>query len=157
MREGSVRRATSGDIPTLTDLMADFYAESGHRLDRAAAAAAFGAVLADERLGHVWLVEDGGTAVGHLVVAYRFGMEYSGLIACVDDLYVRPAHRNRGLATAALVHVKACCEAAGVRALTVEADPDGGAAWAVYRRVGLAEAPGRRVLALPLAAPPDAG
>ena len=80
----------------------EFYAESGYDLNHAQATAAFQAILADEGLGHVWLIQDGELAVGHVVVTYRFGMEYSGLIACIDDLYVMPAHRNKGLSTAAL-------------------------------------------------------
>ena len=34
-----MRRANSGDIPLLLDLMADFYAEGGYALDRSHAAA----------------------------------------------------------------------------------------------------------------------
>jgi GNAT superfamily N-acetyltransferase len=148
-----VRYATANDVPLLVDLMAAFYAEAGYRLDGPVAKSAFAAILADERLGKVWIIEDGSLGVGHLVVTYRVGMEYSGLIACIDDLYVTPSHRNKGLATAALLHVRACCEEAGIRALTVEVGHGNGPARAVYDRIGLVEAPDRRLLALALAAP----
>jgi hypothetical protein len=90
-----VRPASVEDIPLLIDLMAGFYAEAGYCLDRPVATSAFEAILTDERLGRVWIIEGGDRDVGHIVVTYRFGMEYSGIIACVDDMYMIPTYRNK--------------------------------------------------------------
>jgi GNAT superfamily N-acetyltransferase len=148
-----MRRANSGDIPLLLDLMTDFYAEGGYALDRSHAAQAFSAVLADERLGYIWIIQKEHQAVGHLVLTLRYAMEYGGMIACVDDLYVKPACRNGGLSKGALLEVKSFCEKAGIRAVTVEVGHNNGPAQTVYRRVGFAEAPDRQLLAMALAAP----
>ncbi len=43
------------------------------------------------------------------VLTYRFAMEFSGMIACLDDLFVQPNYRNKGLATAALVELRSIC------------------------------------------------
>jgi ribosomal protein S18 acetylase RimI-like enzyme len=80
-------------------------------------------------------------------------MEDGGLIACLDDLFVKRDWRNRGLGTKALVEARSFCENAGIRALTVEVGLANVAAQAIYRRVGFAEAVGRQLLALPLAPP----
>jgi hypothetical protein len=40
------------------------------------------------------------------VLTLKFAMEYGGLVACLDDLYVQPAWRNKGLSTAALLEVR---------------------------------------------------
>ena len=82
--------------------MAEFYAESDYVLDRERAAAAFTALLSDSRLGRVWLIEQAAAAVGYVVVTFVYGMEYGGLIAFVDDFFVRPAFRSSGLGTATL-------------------------------------------------------
>jgi GNAT superfamily N-acetyltransferase len=148
-----MRRATPEDIPTLLTLMSEFYAESGFDLERSSAELAFAALLADERLGYVWLIADERTAVGYLVLALRFAMEFGGLIGCVDDLFVAPDSRNRGLGTAALMQVRDFCKVIGVRAITVEVGFANGPAQAVYRRLGMAAAPDRQLLALPLAPP----
>jgi GNAT superfamily N-acetyltransferase len=87
------------------------------------------------------------------VLTLKYAMEYSGLVACVDDLYVKPDWRNKGLSTAALVEVRNFCDRAGIRALTVEVSHNNGPAQTVYRRVGFAEAADRQLLALALAAP----
>jgi len=51
------------------------------------------------------------------------------------------------------LEVKTFCQGMGIRALTVEVGDDNGPAQAAYRRAGFAEAAGRQLLALPLAAP----
>jgi GNAT superfamily N-acetyltransferase len=139
------------DISILVELMSEVYAEAGYELDRVHAGAAFATLLGDERLGWSWLIETEGRDVGHIVVTLRFGMEYGGLIACLDDLYVKPEWRNRGLSRVALAEVREFCATAGVRAMTVEVAFDNGPAQAVYRRTGFAEPPNRQLLALALA------
>ncbi|MEZ4701073.1 MAG: GNAT family N-acetyltransferase [Rhodothermales bacterium] len=152
-----MRPAHPDDIPTLLDLMEAFYAESDYRLDRAVAGAAFGALLADERLGRAWLIEADGWPAGYLVITVRFAMEFGGLAAILDDLYVAPAFRKRGLATAALEVVRRWCEAEGIRAMTVEVAPDNTPAQIVYRRAGFGDVSGRQLLALELAPPAHEG
>jgi GNAT superfamily N-acetyltransferase len=110
-----VREAVVGDIRTLVELMADFYAESDYVLDRARADAAFTALLSDPRLGRVWLIEQAAAAVGYVVARFVYGMEYGGLMAFVDDFFVRPAFRNSGLGSAALAAARDACAMLGVR------------------------------------------
>jgi ribosomal protein S18 acetylase RimI-like enzyme len=153
---GEMRRAHKEDIPLLIELMASFYAESGYNLDQPLAAEAFAALLSKAHLGCVWLIDECGQPAGYVVVTFRFGMEYGGLMACLDDLYVRPEFRNKGLSTAALDHVRAFCEELGIRAITVEVAPNNVPAQRVYRRLGLTEASGRQLLVLPLSKPAHA-
>ncbi|NJM27208.1 MAG: GNAT family N-acetyltransferase [Pseudanabaena sp. RU_4_16] len=148
-----MRQAHPNDIATLVDLMNEFYAESDYELDRPLAEKAFADILADTRLGYVWIVDKNGKDVGYVVVTLRYGMEYGGSIACIDDLFVIPQSRNRGLSTAALLQVRDFCKSIGVRAITVEVGHSNGPAQTVYRRIGLAEVPGRQLLALALASP----
>ena len=150
---GEMRRASFNDIPLLVGLMAEFYPEAGFDLNRERASGAFAAVLADERLGFVWIIQAEHQDVGHIVLTLKYAMEYSGLVACLDDLYVKPDWRNQGLSTGALEEVRDFCEQVGIRALTVEVGHNNGPAQAVYRRAGFAEAADRQLLALALAAP----
>lgn len=148
-----MRRAIENDIPILIALMAEFYAESGYDLNRPLAEKAFAAILADKRLGYIWLIDAEGKEVGYIVLTLRFGMEYGGLIACLDDLFVVPQSRNKGLSTDALVQVRDFCKSIGIRAITVEVSHSNGSAQTVYRRIGLTETPDRQLLALALASP----
>jgi GNAT superfamily N-acetyltransferase len=147
-----VRSADAEDLGTLLDLMADFYAESGYVLDRTHAAEAFTALLADPRLGRVWLIEQGSVDAGYIVVTFVFAMEYGGVTAVVDDFYMRPASRGVGLGTAALAEARRACADLGIRAMKVEVGRDNAVAQSVYRRVGF-ETVDHLLMALPLADP----
>jgi ribosomal protein S18 acetylase RimI-like enzyme len=133
-----VREAQPGDVDTLVELMDEFYAESGYVLDRGEARTAFETLIGEPSLGQVWLVEDEGEVVGHLVVTFVFAMEHGGSMAVVDDFFVRAAWRGRGLGTAALRIVRRECTELGLRAMRVEVGHDNEAAQAVYRRNGFA-------------------
>jgi GNAT superfamily N-acetyltransferase len=147
-----VREAVLGDVRTLVELMAEFYAESGYLLDRGHADAAFTALLSDSRLGRVSLIERAAAEVGYVVVTFVYGMEYGGLMAFVDDFFVRPTFRNTGLGTAALAAARDACAMLGVRAMAVEVAGDNDPALAVYRRTGFAMTD-RKLMVLALAAP----
>ena len=147
-----VRAAQPDDVPALVALMRDFYAESGYPLPDAAAARTFATLVGDPSLGLVLLVEADGAPAGYLALTVGFSMEYGGLRGFVDDLFVRPAARGRGLAAAALDEARRACEARGVRALCVEVGPDAEGARRVYGRAGF-EDTRRTLLARALAAP----
>lgn len=84
----SVRIATHLDVPTLTGLMRDFYAESNYNLDLAWAQYAFSNLLRDGARGLVLIAYEDDAAVGYTVLTFRFSMEFAGLDGFLDDLYV---------------------------------------------------------------------
>jgi GNAT superfamily N-acetyltransferase len=154
-----VRAAGQADLQALTGLMRGFYAESGFVLDDERARVGFEALLADARLGRAWIIEHEpskvgpATAAGYVVVTFVFAMEYGGMVAAVDDFFVRPEARGEGLGTAALAEVRWVCAGLGMRALRVEVGTDNPIARAVYRSAGFESLPDRGVMAAPLAPP----
>jgi ribosomal protein S18 acetylase RimI-like enzyme len=133
----AVRQAGARDVPTLTDLMAEFYGESSYPLDRAWAAHAFEDLLKDPSRGMVWLLEMDGAPVGHVVLSLRFAMEFGGSLAYIDDLFVKPEFRRQGLARLGLDVLLEECRRRDCRAVHVEVAPDNVAANGLYRSVGM--------------------
>jgi GNAT superfamily N-acetyltransferase len=148
-----MREAGRTDVPELVGLMRGFYAESGFTLDEERAVAGFEALLADARLGRVWLVGAGSPAAGYVVVTFVFAMEYGGMAAVVDDFYVRPEARGRGLGKATLAEVRRACRDLGARAVRVEVGVNNLVAQAVYRSAGFEPLHDHGVMAAPLAPP----
>jgi ribosomal protein S18 acetylase RimI-like enzyme len=147
-----LRAATLGDCPLLVTLMSEFYAESGYPLNRRRAEGAFSELLADQGLGQVWLIQAQPGPVGYVVLTLGYSMEYGGRDAFVDDLFIRPTFRGRGLGKLALAEVRAACEERGVRALHLEVGRHNAAAQSLYRRVGFVDTD-RQLLTLKLADP----
>ena len=132
----TVRLATHHDIPVLVDLMREFYAESNLPVDRDAASATFSRLLGDPSRGAIWLLKAGNDAAGYVVLTVGFSMEYGGLDAFVDDLFVRLPFRRKGFGRLALATLFAECERRGVRAVHLEVGRDNDAAKALYGRFG---------------------
>ena len=147
-----LREATPGDCASLVDMMSEFYAESGYPLNRRRAEVAFSELLADQELGQVWLIQAEPGPVGYVVLTLGYSMEYGGRDAFVDDLFIRPPFRGRGLGKLALAEVRAACEKREVRALHLEVGRDNAAAHSLYRRAGFVDTD-RQLLTLKLADP----
>jgi GNAT superfamily N-acetyltransferase len=145
-----MRQASLADVPQLVTMMDEFYTEGGFPLNHRHATEAFTSLLADDRLGYVFFIQAGDQDVGYVVVTLCYSMEFGGLAAFVDDLYVRKPFRGAGLATAALAEVRAFCAKQGVRAIHVETGRDNIAAQALYRRAGFTHTE-RQLLTLKLA------
>jgi len=148
----AMRQANADDLADLLGLMQEFYAEAGYALNPDRARAAFLPLLAPGRLGQVWLGEVDGQVAGHLVLTFCYSMEYGGRSAFVDDLFVRPSLRNRGVGRALVEQARAICEELDVRAMHLEVARANGPAQAVYRAVGF-DSTDRELLTLALAAP----
>ena len=145
-----IRLATLTDVDALVRLMREFYAEANFTLSEDIAARTFETLLDDSRLGQVWVIEEDGHPAGFVVLTVSFSMEFGGLRGFVDDFYVSPHYRNRGLGHAALEEVKRACVRRGVRALFVETGPENQAALSAYQSVGFTDS-GRCLLLLALA------
>jgi GNAT superfamily N-acetyltransferase len=136
-------------------MMMEFYAEADYTLNTVRAQAAFQALLADPRLGEVWLIQAAGRDAGYLVLTFGYSMEYGGRDAFIDDLFIRSPYRHAGLGSALVEHAREVCTGAGIRAMHLEVARDNSAAQRVYRRAGFAGTD-RQLLTLQLAPPTHA-
>ncbi len=148
----AIRQARESDLADLLELMREFYAEAGYPLNADRARAAFRPLLQVGELGQVWLASFDSQVAGHLVLTFCYGMEYGGRSAFLDDLFVRPALRNRGIGLALVRRAREVCEDLGVRAMHLEVARANGPAQAIYRGVGFASTD-RELLTLALADP----
>jgi GNAT superfamily N-acetyltransferase len=147
-----IRAATRADVDSLVGLMSEFYAEAGFALPLVPASQAFSTLLDTPALGGAWLAEVDGRAVGHLVLSVAFSMEFGGLRGFVDDLYVDPRARNRGIGAALLSAARVEALTRGLRALCVETGLDDHPARGLYSRAGFVDT-GHALLIQPLATP----
>jgi ribosomal protein S18 acetylase RimI-like enzyme len=74
--------------------------------------------------------------VGYAVLLFGYSLEYRGRDAFVDDVYLAPARRGRGLGRTVLEQVESAARELGVRALHLEVERENAAAQALYRRRG---------------------
>lgn len=131
-----VEIAAPGAAEAFLDLMQQFYGEARYPFDREKARAALEPFLANPALGRAWLFRDGGAAVGYFVLTLGWSLEYGGRDAFVDELFVSPSHRGRGLGRRALEVIDEACRELGVRALHLEVEKENVPAEELYRQRG---------------------
>jgi ribosomal protein S18 acetylase RimI-like enzyme len=85
-----------------------------------------------------------GRVVGVSVLAYRLSISAAGLFASIEDLYVKPDARRRGVGRALLEEVQERCAARNVSYVEAQVEDEGAAAF--YAALGYEPAPGVRVL-----------
>ena len=84
-----------------------------------------------------------GRVAGVVLLAYRLSVSAAGLFASIEDLYVEPDARRRGVGRALLEATGERCAARGVS--YVEAQVEDNEAAAFYKASGYEEEPGVRV------------
>jgi diamine N-acetyltransferase len=118
--------------------MQEFYAESGYDLDLQWAESSFRFLSSNPMLGRVWLAHSNGMPIGHAVLTVRYTMEHGGLGGYVDDLFVQPAFRRRGVAQALLGELFDECRERECKSIQVEVGVANVAARGLYTKFGLA-------------------
>ena len=127
------RRATDADLPVLLDLESAFYAHEGYPFHRALNEQSMRRLIADANLGRLFMIGEGD---GYMVLTFGFSIEFGGRDAFVDELYVAPPARGRGLGTEALLVAERACAEAGVATLHLEVEHVNARARALYERHG---------------------
>jgi ribosomal protein S18 acetylase RimI-like enzyme len=107
--------------------------------DAAAARGALRMLFAQPELGRTWLVCDGGSAVGYVVLTLGFSFEFRGRDAFIDELYIAPPYRRRGLGRMAMEFAEKRAKELGVNAVHLEVDDGNDPAMELYRRIGYAD------------------
>jgi ribosomal protein S18 acetylase RimI-like enzyme len=140
----TIRPVGPGDLATLTKLAEDFHAEDDHVLDEGGRRA-LAAIADGEPLARAWLFELGGRAIGYGVLTLGFSVEYGGRDGFIDDLYLAPVARGRGLGRQAMAFLEAQARELGIKALHLEVGAENARALGLYRRSGFRDN-GRRLM-----------
>jgi ribosomal protein S18 acetylase RimI-like enzyme len=133
------RAATSADVDAIVAHVRDYYAADGYAFDAGLARRALKSIVGDPTRGRLWVADDAGAVVGYLAIGFGWSLEYQGRDAFVDELYLAPSHRGRGLGRVAMALAEDACRAAGVRAVHLEVERGNGVARTLYRRRGFVE------------------
>jgi ribosomal protein S18 acetylase RimI-like enzyme len=143
-----IRAAVPADVEALLSLMQALYLEDGTKpLETAAARRALEELLATPQLGRVWVAADGeqagarigadaGAPVAYVVLTLGYSLEWHGRDAFIDEVYVAPGWRGRGVGRALLDLAEREARAMGVRAVHLEVEPGNARARAVYEQAG---------------------
>jgi GNAT superfamily N-acetyltransferase len=137
----SATRAELAEVVALlhTQLVEHAISTQGDVLERAVAG-----MLERPDRGVILVARDGGAVVGVAWVSFTWSCEHGGQTAWLEELYVVPALRGRGLGRAMLLEAEARARAAGCAAVDLEVDAEHTRAARLYQREGFSPLPRAR-------------
>ena|SRR5258706_3102864 len=101
-------------------------------------------VKAEDRYGFILVAKDAGSVVGVAYVAAILSIEHGGRVGWLEELYVSPARRGKGIGAALLKAALNCARQTGMVAIDLEVDVGHRRAESLYRRAGFHSLPRSR-------------
>jgi GNAT superfamily N-acetyltransferase len=134
--EPTFQVAELAELETLLEFVHEYYEFDQHTYNRDAARVALDRLLHAPELGRIWLICDGPTPIGYVVLTLGYSIEYHGRDAFVDELFIRASHRGRGIGAQTFVFLEQVCRGLEVRALHLEVERHNTGAQQFYRKIG---------------------
>jgi GNAT superfamily N-acetyltransferase len=136
----SITQATTAELNTLLVMMRhmqrdDPWEETFHE---PAVRANLEELLRNPVYGVAYIVREGNAPIGYLVICFDYSLEYCGKGAWIDELFVEPAHRGKGIGTQLLDLADRASREHHAKVLHLEVN-HGNPAIELYRRRGFTE------------------
>ena len=128
--------ARQKDKPTLLPFVQQFYHHFKYPYQEEQKSNVLSHLMQDESLGRIMLIEHGESAIGYILLAFSFSLEFNGPIAFIDELFIEPSGRQKGVGSQVLSQVENLCASLGMKAVRLESEAHNERATALYARSG---------------------
>ncbi|MBD1843328.1 GNAT family N-acetyltransferase [Cyanobacteria bacterium FACHB-63] len=128
--------ATSKDVDVLLELVQEFHQIEKLPFDPVLDRVSLQQFLSNPALGRVWLITERNQVIGYVAVTFSYSIEFRGLGAYIDELYLRSAYRGQGIGTQTLKFVEQFCRSQHIPSISLSVHDDNERAYKVYRKAG---------------------
>ncbi len=116
----SFTKAEIADLSVLLPLTKEFYIEHPLEFNQERMQSGLSQLLENPDLGLAWIIKFESSTVGYLILTFGFSLEFAGRDAFIDEIYLRPEYRGRGLGEAAVAYAQEYAKASGITAIHLE-------------------------------------
>jgi ribosomal protein S18 acetylase RimI-like enzyme len=120
--KATLQLASIQDWEVLVQLVQAFHRFEGVNLSDEQRETSLKTLLKNPELGGIWLICCRNQVVGYIVLCIGYSIEFSGKDAFIDELYIEPDFRGKGLGRQSLELIKTLAKARGIRALHLEVE-----------------------------------
>ncbi len=108
------------DIDRLIPLVEAFHAEGDIAMDDATRRGAIMPLLEGSPHGAIYMVGPGRAPIGYVAIGFGWSIEFAGMDGFIDEFYIRPGVRGRGIGSEVLRQLPKALASAGLKALHLE-------------------------------------
>ena len=144
MAELEIRPPREAELAALAELLVTQLREHHNQLPVDILASAASGLQRRPQRGQFLIALEGGALIGFAALSFLWTLERGGRAAWLDELYVLPEGRGRGIGTALLTAAMDAARACGALAIELEVDADHARAASLYRRAGFETLPRTR-------------
>jgi ribosomal protein S18 acetylase RimI-like enzyme len=123
------------DQEKLLPLIADFHTHLQLDTTHEHRVSALSPILDGTPLGVAYLIGPRMAPIGYLILSFGWSMQYGGMEGKVDEFYLRPSVRGRGIGHEVLSELSKALADAGLKALHIDLPAENEAAMKFYRRL----------------------
>lgn len=127
--------ATPDDLERILPLVAAFHEEEGVVSDDTTRRAGLTPILEGSPHGCVYLAGPTRAPIGYVIISFGWSIEMGGLDGFVDEIYIRPGVRGRGIGTEILTSLPKTLASAGMKAIHLEVNRDNTNARRIYEKM----------------------
>ncbi|HBQ35333.1 MAG TPA: GNAT family N-acetyltransferase [Rhodobacteraceae bacterium] len=132
----ALNMAKPDDMPVLQRLVAAFHESEGISQTDEDRKAALQPLLEGSPHGVAYLIGPRKGAVGYIIVSFVYSVEMGGIIGFIDEFFIRPNVRGRGLGGEVLRSLMPALAGHGIKALHLEVGRGNDRAKQLYGKLG---------------------
>lgn len=110
------------DTAKLLTMMEDFFAMFKYPFDTTTREQQIEKLLHQKDWGQLFTFDEEGQEAGYLMLAYGYSFEFGGRIGFIDELYIKPSFRGKGVGKTVLQQLKSQMENLGLASLRLEVE-----------------------------------
>ncbi len=110
------------EIPTIVSMMQDFYAIDNYPINIEESKQLFETFIEKPNLGKAWLIYQNEEIVGYVILTFVFSFEYKGILAFLDELFIKKKHQGKGFGKQAVQFIQQESSQLNVKMLYLEVE-----------------------------------
>ncbi|MBL8149472.1 MAG: GNAT family N-acetyltransferase [Blastocatellia bacterium] len=128
--------ADETDLQIIIPMMTHLYEQDQIEFIAAEAMVALRGLLNRPEYGRVWLICEEERVIGYIVLTIGYSIEFKGLDAFIDELFIIEQARGKGVGKVAIEFLIHQCREIGIGAVHLEVEHENFSAQKFYRKVG---------------------
>ncbi|NHM01773.1 GNAT family N-acetyltransferase [Flavobacterium difficile] len=109
-------------IEEVVSMMQDFYAIDNYPIDSKLSKQLFETFIANSNLGKAWLIFKDEDVIGYVILTFIFSFEYKGILAFLDELYIKKEYQGKGFGKQAVQFIQKESSQLNVKMLYLEVE-----------------------------------